>query len=212
MRTSHLEIRKKILDEKDRVTDEELFASPAFAAYLSDIGETGYKKGFCALYERRIPGSSVNASKILIHIRFSTITVAAQHLTVFRYCLSAFAPRFDVVAFHISKLKMTMANWANALLLTICSHFITLIKCPQIKQPSGKRVCIFAQQKFVNSLIFLHIIIFMQTLYLFIHHRGIIAAAVIDIVKMTPVQPLHISVVCRENLLRPANHILKILP
>lgn len=44
MRTSHLEIRKKILDEKDRVTDEELFASPAFAAYLSDIGETVAKR------------------------------------------------------------------------------------------------------------------------------------------------------------------------
>ena len=40
MRTSHLEIRKKILEEKSKVSDEELFASPAFAAYLSDIGET----------------------------------------------------------------------------------------------------------------------------------------------------------------------------
>ena len=44
MRTSHLEIRKKILDEKSKVTDEELFASPAFAAYLSDIGETVAKR------------------------------------------------------------------------------------------------------------------------------------------------------------------------
>lgn len=44
MRTSHLEIRKRILDEKGRITDEELFSSPAFAAYLSDIGETVAKR------------------------------------------------------------------------------------------------------------------------------------------------------------------------
>ena len=44
MRTSHLEIRKKILDEKSKISDEELFASPAFAAYLSDIGETVAKR------------------------------------------------------------------------------------------------------------------------------------------------------------------------
>lgn len=44
MRTSHLEIRKKILEEKSKVSDEELFASPAFAAYLSDIGETVAKR------------------------------------------------------------------------------------------------------------------------------------------------------------------------
>lgn len=44
MRTSHLEIRRKILNEKDKVSDEELFGSPAFAAYLSDIGETVAKR------------------------------------------------------------------------------------------------------------------------------------------------------------------------
>lgn len=44
MRTSHLEIRKKILNEKGKVSDEELLASPAFAAYLSDIGESVAKR------------------------------------------------------------------------------------------------------------------------------------------------------------------------
>ena len=39
MRTSHLDIRKKVLDEKGKISDEELFSSPAIAAYLSDIGE-----------------------------------------------------------------------------------------------------------------------------------------------------------------------------
>lgn len=44
MRTSHLEIRKKILGERSKVSDAELFGSPAFAAYLSDIGETVAKR------------------------------------------------------------------------------------------------------------------------------------------------------------------------
>ncbi|MCM1305270.1 MAG: nitric oxide reductase activation protein NorD [Butyrivibrio sp.] len=39
MRTSHTAIRKRIADEKSRLTDEQLFASPQFAAYLTDIAE-----------------------------------------------------------------------------------------------------------------------------------------------------------------------------
>ncbi len=39
MRTSHTAIRKRIAEEKSRLTDEQLFASPQFAAYLTDIAE-----------------------------------------------------------------------------------------------------------------------------------------------------------------------------
>lgn len=39
MRTSHTAIRRRIADEKSRLTDEQLFASPQFAAYLTDIAE-----------------------------------------------------------------------------------------------------------------------------------------------------------------------------
>ena len=44
MRTSHLEIRKKIVDEKNKISDADLFGSSAFAAYLSDIGESVSKR------------------------------------------------------------------------------------------------------------------------------------------------------------------------
>ena len=39
MRTSHTAIRRRIADEKSKLTDEQLFASPQFAAYLTDIAE-----------------------------------------------------------------------------------------------------------------------------------------------------------------------------
>lgn len=39
MRTSHTAIRRRIADEKSRLTDEQLFASPQFATYLTDIAE-----------------------------------------------------------------------------------------------------------------------------------------------------------------------------
>ncbi len=39
MRTSHTAIRKRIAEEKSKLTDEQLFASPQFAAYLTDIAE-----------------------------------------------------------------------------------------------------------------------------------------------------------------------------
>lgn len=40
MRTSHIAIRKKIADKKCTLTDQELFASRQYAAYLTDIAES----------------------------------------------------------------------------------------------------------------------------------------------------------------------------
>lgn len=44
MRTSHLTIRKRIENEKLSITDEQLFASPEFANYLTDIAETATRR------------------------------------------------------------------------------------------------------------------------------------------------------------------------
>lgn len=49
MRTSHLEIRRKIVDTAGKITDEELFASPSFGAYLADIAQGATKR-----YKRKI--------------------------------------------------------------------------------------------------------------------------------------------------------------
>lgn len=39
MRTSHIAIKRMIADEKNKLTDEQLFASRRYAAYLTDIAE-----------------------------------------------------------------------------------------------------------------------------------------------------------------------------
>lgn len=39
MRTSHLAIRRMIAEEKSKLTNEQIFASPAYASYLTDIAE-----------------------------------------------------------------------------------------------------------------------------------------------------------------------------
>lgn len=44
MRTSHLAIRKRIENEKLNITDEQLFASRAYAAYLTDLAEAATKR------------------------------------------------------------------------------------------------------------------------------------------------------------------------
>lgn len=49
MRTSPLAMRRRIEDEKSRITDEQLFASEEFAAYLTDIAEAAAGR-----YKRRI--------------------------------------------------------------------------------------------------------------------------------------------------------------
>ncbi len=44
MRTSHLALRRRIENEKLKITDEELFAGGAFSGYLSDIAEAATKR------------------------------------------------------------------------------------------------------------------------------------------------------------------------
>lgn len=48
MRTSHIAIRKKIADKKCTLTDEQLFSSRQYAAYLTDIAE-----GITGRYKRK---------------------------------------------------------------------------------------------------------------------------------------------------------------
>lgn len=44
MRTSHQLVRKRILDEKSKITDEEFFTSKEYQAYLTDISEAATKR------------------------------------------------------------------------------------------------------------------------------------------------------------------------
>ncbi len=44
MRTSHRQIRKRIMEEKSKITDEEFFSSKAYRAYLTDIAEAATKR------------------------------------------------------------------------------------------------------------------------------------------------------------------------
>ena len=44
MRTSHRDIRKRILEEKSKISDEEFFTSKAYQAYLTDITEAATKR------------------------------------------------------------------------------------------------------------------------------------------------------------------------
>lgn len=49
MRTSHKKIHRLIADEKSKITDEELFSSKAYAAYLMDIAEVATNR-----YKRKV--------------------------------------------------------------------------------------------------------------------------------------------------------------
>lgn len=44
MRTSHLTVRKRVLEEKSKITDEEFFTSKEYNAYLTDITEAASKR------------------------------------------------------------------------------------------------------------------------------------------------------------------------
>lgn len=61
MRTSHKEMRRKINAEVSKITDEELFSSAAFAAYLTDIAEAVTKRYKRKLRVETIYDTSENA-------------------------------------------------------------------------------------------------------------------------------------------------------
>ena len=44
MRTSHRQIRKRILDAKSKISDEEFFSSRAYNGYLTDLAEAATKR------------------------------------------------------------------------------------------------------------------------------------------------------------------------
>lgn len=44
MRTSHRQIRKRILDSKSKISDEEFFSSRAYNGYLTDLAEAATKR------------------------------------------------------------------------------------------------------------------------------------------------------------------------
>jgi len=50
MRTSHIKIDSLIREKKHTITDKELFTSPAYAAYLTDIGDSLHKKHCKKIY------------------------------------------------------------------------------------------------------------------------------------------------------------------
>ena len=74
MRTSHREIRRRIEEEKSRVTDEEFFSSREYQAYLSDITEAATKR-----YQRpiRVTVAADHDSGVLAYTDFSGIYINA---------------------------------------------------------------------------------------------------------------------------------------
>ena len=81
MRTSHIAIRRRIAEQKSKLTDEQLFASPQFAAYLTDIAEatTGRyrRKSSVKTYWDTSPHADI------AHTDNRTITVnTGNHLTL----------------------------------------------------------------------------------------------------------------------------------
>ncbi|MFG6320193.1 MAG: nitric oxide reductase activation protein NorD [Lachnospiraceae bacterium] len=81
MRTSHMAIRRRIAEQKSKLTDEQLFASPQFAAYLTDIAEatTGRyrRKSSVKTYWDTEPRAAI------AHTDNRTITVnTGNHLTM----------------------------------------------------------------------------------------------------------------------------------
>ena len=63
MRTSHLSIKRMIADEKSKLTDEQIFASSRYAAYLTDIAE-----GITKRYRRKYNYIGMNLHTLMLRL------------------------------------------------------------------------------------------------------------------------------------------------
>ena len=122
-----------------------------------------------------------------ILIRFLSVAIFTEHLAIIWRCMAAFAPRLDMVTFHLVIFKVLSANGANAVLSAICRQLIPFIKRPQIEQSAGERVAVPAKQKFVNSFRLLHIFVLVQSFDLGFHCGGVVGVRVVSIIKVAPV-------------------------
>lgn len=80
MRTSHLTIQKRIADKKGKLTDEEFFSSPQYAAYLTDIAEGITKRYHRSSRVKTFYDDSENAEAAFTDNRVITIN-AGNFLT-----------------------------------------------------------------------------------------------------------------------------------
>ena len=62
------------------------------------------------------------SAKDLILICLFPVTGFTKHLTVFGDCLSAFAPRLNVITVHFLKFKMLPTYRAYPILPAVCRH------------------------------------------------------------------------------------------
>ena len=74
MRTSHQQIRKRIMEERSKITDEEFFSSKAYQAYITDICEAAAKR-----YRRPLKVTIVadHGDETLAHMDFKGIFINA---------------------------------------------------------------------------------------------------------------------------------------
>ena len=128
----------------------------------------------------------------LIFVCLFRIAGLTKHLTIIWGCLPALAPRLDVVALHFVIFKMLTADGAYSVLLAVRRHFILFNERPQIEKPASKWIRVAAKQKFVDTLRLLHLVVFVQTLYLRAYRGGVIDTVMIFVVEMTPVNTFHI--------------------
>ena len=62
-----------------------------------------------------------------------SVTVAAEHLAVFRYGTAAIAPRRDVVGFHLLDFEVISANGTDAVLFFVNFALGIIIECAYAK-------------------------------------------------------------------------------
>ncbi len=80
MRTSHTNIKRRILDVKSKLTDKQIFGSHAFGAYLTDIAEASAKRYKRKLTVKMIWDDSENANIAYTNNR-SIVINGANYLT-----------------------------------------------------------------------------------------------------------------------------------
>lgn len=118
---------------------------PAFMVFVSVVAvlrrrDYKLKKG------RRLPPSP---NSFILSITFSSVAFFTKHLTIIDTCRSAFAPWFNMVAFHILYIKYFTTYGTYAILPFVSTSFLTFCKRTNIQV-----FFVSGQNIWINSFLF----------------------------------------------------------
>ena len=142
-----------------------------------------------------------------LDISFTPIAIVAEHLAVAGVGFAAFAPRGDVVSFHVFEGELLLALYADAFLALKSLSLLLLVERPNVEMPF-----VLCQKVGVDALLVGDIVVFHELRDPLFQFDRVEFSCLVRVVQLSPLKALHLRAIHRESLLHPGNDVLEVVP